>query len=230
MVPQVCAVWPGVEPSRSVQALLGDLVRHLTDRAGSEVAASVWARRRGTDWWLASTGDRVDRCDVAQGPGPRESVLDTGERLVLPDIRLDDRWRPWRDVVLGQEFRTVVVLSATLARGDRLSLSLYGDGPEICEDDTVHRAGGFVTQMASLVDLHATIPERSHLGGPGSARRAHATVEQAVGVLMERRGCDESEAMHVLTVTAEARSTTVEQVADAVVEGAIGQRAEQRHP
>jgi AmiR/NasT family two-component response regulator len=56
------------------------------------------------------------------------------------------------------------------------------------------------------------------------------TVEQAVGVLMERRGCDATEALHVLTVTAAARSSTVEQVAEAVVEGAVSTATLHRLP
>jgi AmiR/NasT family two-component response regulator len=47
---------------------------------------------------------------------------------------------------------------------------------------------------------------------------------------MERRGCDATEALHVLTVTAAARSSTVEQVAEAVVEGAVSTATLHRLP
>jgi hypothetical protein len=125
----------------------------------------------------------------------------------------------------------VTVLHADLTRGDQVSLTLYGDRPESCPESVVERARRFVVQMASLVDLHATIPERSDLPGGGAGyRRRHVTVEQAVGVLMERRGCDATEALHVLTVTAAARSSTVEQVAEAVVEGAVSTATLHRLP
>jgi hypothetical protein len=230
MAQEACAVWPGVEPARSVDALLGDLLVHATAQAGSPVEGSVWARRRGTDWWLASSGDRVDRCDAAavRADGPRSVP---GEALHVPDVSQEQRWHRWREVVLGQHFRSVTVLHADLTRGDQVSLTLYGDRPESCPESVVERARRFVVQMASLVDLHATIPERSDLPGGGAGyRRRHVTVEQAVGVRMERRGCDATEALHVLTVTAAARSSTVEQVAEAVVEGAVSTATLHRLP
>jgi hypothetical protein len=230
MAQEACAVWPGVEPARSVDALLGDLLVHATAQAGSPVEGSVWARRRGTDWWLASSGDRVDRCDAAavRADGPRSVP---GEALHVPDVSQEQRWHRWREVVLGQHFRSVTVLHADLTRGDQVSLTLYGDRPESCPESVVERARRFVVQMASLVDLHATIPERSDLPGGGAGyRRRHVTVEQAVGVLMERRGCDATEALHVLTVTAAARSSTVVQVAEAVVEGAVSTATLHRLP
>lgn len=233
MAPEVCAVWPGVEPARSIDALLGDLVAHAA-RSGAVVQGSVWARLRGTHWRLASTDERVDRCEVAAvGPdGPRGPGHGPGQPILVPDVRTEQRWQPWCEVVLGQRFRSVTVVSAALTRGEQVSLSLYADHPDACTDALVHRATGFATQMASLVDLHATIPERQSPPpfGTSSSRRRHATVEQAVGVLMERRGCDATEALHVLTVTAEARSTTLEQVAGAVVEGAVTSEDARRLP
>ncbi|HEY0186166.1 MAG TPA: ANTAR domain-containing protein [Cellulomonas sp.] len=231
MAPDI-GVWPGLEPARSVDALLGDLVAHAA-QAGAAVQGSVWARRRGTDWRLASTGDRVDRCEAAavRADGPRAPGRGPEQQILVPDVQVEQRWQHWCEVVLGQRFRSATVLSASLARGDQVSLSLYADQPDVWADALLRRATGFAVQMASLVDLHATIPERraARPSGGASQRRRHATVEQAVGVLMERRGCDAAAALRVLTVMATARSTTVEQVAGAVVEGAAVPDDAHRH-
>lgn len=240
----VCAVWPGPEPARSVVALLVDLLEVLHGRTGSDGEAAVHARRRGTDWFVTASGARLTADGGAHvtGPGPWTGVLGAGTPLVLPDVaaaRADghrglvgpdgpgaapgvpglDRWGP---DVLARGFRCVVAVPAPLPRGGCAVLTLYLDDAGACGPEVVRRAGGFAQQIASLIDLHSTIPARGPAAEPvGPAARVRATVDHAVGVLMEARGCDEDEARHVLSVLAAEQHRPLEVVALSVVQHAV---------
>lgn len=219
---ETCAVWPGAEPARSVLALLDDLVTIVERRTGSRVEGTVHARRRGADWLVASTGDRAARCDLdPDGRRPWRAALDSSAAVVLPDLRAEeDGWEPWRLAALAEGFRCVAALPAPLARGGHAALSLYVDDPGSCGPDVVRRATGFVGEMASLIELHSSIPAREPVV-PSAARRTRASVDHAVGVLMELRGCGEDEARHVLQVLGAAQGRPTEAVAQLVVQHAM---------
>jgi len=222
---EVCAVWPGSEPARSVLALLDDLIGLVTGRTGSPAEGAVHAHRRGADWLIASAGERLTRTGAAaDGAGPWRAALGTGAPVVLPDLRDADGpvAEPWRAAALRAGFRGVLALPAPLARGGTAALTLYLDEPGSWEPEVVRRAGGFAGEMASLIELHSTIPAREPaVSEVEAARRTRASVDHAVGVLMEVRGCDEVEARHVLDVLGASQGRTLEAVAASVVRHAV---------
>jgi len=225
---EVCAVWPGAEPARSVLALLDDLVGLVTARTGGAAEGAVHARRRGTDWLIASTGDRLTRSGAAvDHAGPWRAALGAGAPLVLPDLREDAgragrAGEPWRAAALRAGFRGVLALPVPLHRGGTTALTLYLDAAGACGPEVLRRAGGFAGEMASLIELHSTIPAREPaLSEAEAARRTRASVDHAVGVLMEVRGCDEDEARHVLEVLGASQGRTLDAVAASVVRHAV---------
>lgn len=221
---EVCAVWPGTEPARSVRALLDDLVQVVTGRTGSAAEGAVHARRRGADWLITTAGDRLARSGgtTTDGSGPWRDVLGTGEPLVLADLRDADGAHPWQRGALAAGFRGVLALPAPLARGGAAALTLYLDDPGACGPEVVRRATGFAEEMASLIELHSTIPAREPaLPESEAARLTRASVDHAVGVLMEVRGLDEDEARRVLEVLRASQGRTLEAVAASVVRHAV---------
>lgn len=222
---EVCAVWPGTEPARSVLALLDDLLAVVADRTGSAAEGAVHAHRRGADWLIASTGFRLARTGAAvDHAGPWRAALRADEPLVLPDLReaTGPDAEPWRAGALRAGFRGVLAVPAPLHRGGTAALTLYLDEPGSCEPEVVRRAGGFAGEMASLIELHSTIPAREPAPSEAEAARlTWASVDHAVGVLMEVRGCDEEEARHVLEVLGASQGRTLEAVAASVVRHAV---------
>jgi hypothetical protein len=222
---EVCAVWPGTEPARSVLALLEDLARLVTGRTGSPVEGAVHAQRRGADWLIASAGDRLTRTGAAaDGTGPWRDAVGAGAPLVLADLRdaAGPAAGPWRAAALRAGFRSVLAIPAPLSRGGTAALTLYLDEPGSCDPEVVRRAAGFAGEMASLIELHSTIPARDPvLPEAEAARLTRASVDHAVGVLMEVRGCDEEEARHVLDVLRASQGRTLEADAAAVVRRAV---------
>ena len=222
---EVCAVWPGAEPARSVLALLDDLGRLVARRTGSPVEGAVHAHRRGADWLIASAGDRLTRTGAAaDGAGPWRDAVGSGTPLVLPDLRdaTGPGTGPWRAAALRAGFRCVLAVPAPLTRGGAAALTLYLDEPGSCDPEVVRRASRFAGAMASLIDLHSTIPARDPvLPEAEAARLTRASVDHAVGVLMEVRGCDEDEARHVLEVLRASQGRSLEAVAASVVRHAV---------
>lgn len=215
------AASPGSEPERSVRAMLEDLVRSAAAATGAPAEATVRVRRRDGDHLLAAVGDRAAACDDADGGAPWRTVLDDPVAVVLPDLAGASAWPGWRDAAVSAGFGSAVVVAAEVPRGGRVALGLHLDAPGAAGPAEVRRTTGFAGQVASLIALHSTIPVRP-APAPAvlSARRSRAGVEQAVGALMEVRGCPEDEARHVLAVLAVEQGRSVEAVAASVVEHA----------
>ncbi len=221
----VRAAGTGAEPGRSVLALLDDLAALVRERTAGGGELTVHARRRDLDRLIAATGPRAERVDALGADVPWRTVLDAPGPVILTDLRSASgcaAWPRWREATVAAGFGSAVVVGADLPRGGGSVLSLYLDEPGAVAPQVVRRVAGFAGQIASLIGLHDTIParERPHRP-PGAQRRSRASVEQAVGVLMEVRGCDEREARHVLTVLAGRQGRTLESVAGAVLDRAV---------
>lgn len=219
------ATGAGAEPGRSVLALLDDLVALVRERTTRGGELTVHVRRRDVERLVAATGPRAERVGEVEADAPWRSVLDAPGPVVLTDLRSTSgcaAWPRWRDATLAAGFGSAVVVGADLPRGGGSVLSLYLDEPGAVEPQVVRRVAGFAGQIASLIALHDSIPARERPHRPaGAQRRSRASIEQAVGVLMEVRGCDEHEARHVLTVLAGRQGRTLESVAGAVLDRAV---------
>lgn len=221
----VLAAGAGAEPGRSVLALLDDLVAVVRDRTSRGAELTVHARRRDLDQLVAAAGPRAERVAGIRSDVPWRTVLDAPGPVILTDLRSASgcaAWPRWREAAVAAGFGSAVVVGADLPRGGGSVLSLYLDGTGAVEAQVVRRVAGFAGQIASLIALHDTIPARRHPERPsGVQRRSRASIEQAVGVLMEARGCDDREARHVLTVLAGRQGRPLEQVAGAVLDSAV---------
>jgi len=201
--------------------MLEDLVRSAGAAGGGVAEATVRVRRRGGDGELAAVGLRGRACDAVR-EAPWCAALDGADALVLPDLRAAAAWPGWRDAAVAAGFGSVVVVGTAVPRGGRVALSLYLEAPGADDAALVRRVTGFAGQVASLVGLHSTIPaRRAPVPVAAAGRRSRAGVEQAVGALMEVRGCPEDEARHVLAVLAAEQGRTLETVAASVVEHAV---------
>jgi hypothetical protein len=213
------------EPARSVLALLDDLVALVRERTARGAELTVHTRRRDLDRLVAATGPRAAGVDETRADTPWRTVLGAPGPVILTDLRSASgcaAWPRWREATVAAGFGSAVVVGATLPRGGAAVLSLYLDEPGAVDAQVVRRVAGFAGQIASLIALHDTIPARGRPARPVEApRRSRASIEQAVGVLMEVRGCDEREARHVLTVLAGRQGRPLEQVAGSVLDRAV---------
>lgn len=221
----VRAAGTGAEPARSVLALLDDLVGLVRERTAGGAELTVHARRRDLERLVAATGPRVEHVDAIALDVPWRTVLGAPGPVILTDLRSASgsaAWPLWREATVAAGFGSAVIIGAGLPRGGASALSLYLEAPGAAGPEIVRRVAGFAGQVASLIALHDTIPARERPGPAASvSRRSRACVEQAVGVLMEIRGCDEREARHVLTVLAGQQGRTLESVAGAVLDRAV---------
>lgn len=214
------AASPGSEPARSVRAMLEDLVRSAAAATGAPAEATARVRRRDGDREAGAVGERAPACDAGDD-APWRTVLDEPHAIVLPDLTAASAWPRWREAAVAAGFGSALVVAAEVPRGGRVALTLHLDAPGAAGPAEVRRAAGFAGQVASLIALHSSIPIRP-APAPAvlTARRSRAGVEQAVGALMEVRGCPEGEARHVLAVLAAEQGRSVEAVAASVVEHA----------
>lgn len=147
--------WPAPALTRATTGLLGDLTAWVSDRTGCQVALSAWARRR--DVCRPLMPEDPLRA-VVDADGPLHDALGTGEAVVVPDLRAEERWAPWRRRVLTQGFAGAAALTHPLRYGRWAVLALYVGDQDALTEPVLARTQQYTDQIASLTDLHSMIP------------------------------------------------------------------------
>jgi GAF domain-containing protein len=187
-------------------------------------SVTLW-RDDGHPYTVVSTSDLARDIDNAQYESMQGPCLDasrTGETYEITDMRTDGRWPTFAAVAVRRG--ALSSLSVPLSvRGRSLgALDLYSDQPDGFRDAV--RAGQAFAAQASVAIANAELHDASRaLAREIDERlRRRATIDQAVGVLMARHGCD-AEAAAALLAEETARAGGDElAVARRVVEDAAG--------
>lgn len=157
----IMSTWPAPALTRATVGLLGDLTAWVSDRTGCQVALSAWARRRDVCRPLMPEDPLRT---VLDADGPLRGALGTGEAMVVPDLRGEERWGPWRRQVLTQGFAGAAALTCLLRFGQWTVLALYVGDQEALTEPVLTRTQAYTDQIASLTDLHSMIPSDYPVG------------------------------------------------------------------
>lgn len=163
---------------------------------------------------VAHTDDtalRADQLQIVYGQGPCLTALEAGAAHRIDDAATDTRWSTWGVVVAAIGIRSV--LTVRLAGGDGQtvgSLNLYA-----------HRTNAFDVDdeaIAHILATHATIAlEKVRLESRiRSAIDGRAAVGQAQGIVMERYGLSDDQALSLLVRYSRQRNVELELIADEV--------------
>jgi GAF domain-containing protein len=140
--------------------------------------------------------------DVFQVDGAGLLLLDEGGA----DLGADPRWPSVGPLAAGHGVRAVLGVPVDLPEGPVGTLNVYAARPHRWDDADVAAIQAYTRVIASL--LRTAV--RAHVSGKaaGQLQRAldhRSLIEQAKGVIMERRGLDQQAAFDLLR--AQARST-----------------------
>ncbi len=219
-------VRPSGELARSVQGMLTQIVGHASELTTRPVEGAVCLRRSGTDLWLARSSAPAELCDRwsdGRTITPRDAARSTAAVVVVPDVRQDPRWGPWRQAALEHRFLAAAVFPAPVARADAATLSLYFGSAGAVTPDLRQRAQVLALQVAALIELHLIIRVQSDtVRDLLAAHRVHAVVDQAVGVLVAERRCTVEDAYDLLTLMARRHDLRLTDLAERVVARATG--------
>jgi GAF domain-containing protein len=226
--PELAAIRIADQPVAAILQRAAELAHGLLPAAACSSVAVIDDRRRCT---FAVSGPLAAVLDERQYPpayGPATAVFVTGAPVEIPDTAVDDRFTDFSPQAARHGVRWTFSLPVPLGTGARASVTSYGAGDPL--DDADRRLlAGFTMQVAATLAnsvSYAAAAERADQLQEAMASRA--TIEQAKGIIMDRRGCTPDDAFAVLREASTRSNRKLRDIARVVVVGVQDQRAAPR--
>jgi len=152
------------------------------------------------------------------GEGPCvDAFLEDGP-VIAGDLGADPRWPSVGPLAAGHGVRAVLGVPIDLREGPVGTLNVYAAQPHRWDDSDVAAIQAYTRVIASL--LRAAV--KAHVSGKAATQLQQALdhrslIEQAKGVLMERRGLDQQAAFELLRARARSTRRRLDVVAREVV-------------
>ena len=200
----------GVDPADTgLDAALELAVAETDDLFGVDGAGLMLVDADGVLRGTAATdgpGGMLESLQEQFGEGPCvDAFLEDGP-ILAGDLAADPRWPSVGPLAAGHGVRAVLGVPIDLRDGPMGTLNVYASHPRRWDDGEVAAIQAYTRVIASL--LRSAV--QAHVSGRAATQLQQALdsrslIEQAKGVLMERRGLDEQAAFEVLRT--QARST-----------------------
>ena len=152
------------------------------------------------------------------GEGPCvDAFLEDGP-VLADDMAADPRWPSVGPLAAGHGVRAVLGVPIDLPEGPVGTLNVYAARPHRWDEADVAAIQAYTRVITSLLRAAA----RAHVSGKAATQLQHALdsrslIEQAKGVLMERRGLDQQAAFDLLRSRARSTRRRLDEVARQVV-------------
>ncbi|MFL6240173.1 MAG: ANTAR domain-containing protein [Actinomycetes bacterium] len=215
-----------------LQDVLADVAALATASIPDADGASVASVRNGRAETFAATDGTVRAVDnaqysVEQGPcveAGRDGAVHLSQHL--PD---DSRWPVLADA--AAEHGLGSVLSVPIPNGTEApvgTLNLYARRPDaFCDQDTRDAVGFAKYAGYAIASARERDEARTLASQLAEAMQSRGVIDQAIGVLMAREGCDAAEAMETLRRTSQQANRKVREIAELLVASADRRNAAQ---
>ena len=219
-----------MNPRPTHPILLDDRDRAMLERLAETAAATVVPAasytvtlRQGDRPVTAVTNDvcafALEELQRAAAVGPGLDCLRTGSVVSVPDLALEERWPGYRHAARRYGLRSLLSLPMTRGQETVGALNLYGfDHADTFAPETEAVCAAVAGQAALALEVlnwNAEATEIMHRAERQLAQRA--AINQAVGIVMVQRRCDDTQALAWLREQAElSRRPLAEVAADLV--------------
>jgi GAF domain-containing protein len=154
------------------------------------------------------------------GEGPCVDAFLEDAPVLAGDLGADPRWPSVGPLAARHGVHAVLGVPVDLREGPVGTLNVYAAQPHHWDDGDVAGIQAYTRVIASL--LRAAV--QAHVSGRAATQLQHALdhrglVEQAKGVIMERRGLDQQAAFELLRARARSTRRRLDEVARETVEG-----------
>jgi len=216
---------PGSETPAPAPADLADAL-HETVRMAARLlradgAGLVLVDEAGAARWATATSAGALAFGQAErdlGGGPSADALDRDRTVWTRDVRADRRWPRLGPAASGHGVRAV--LAAPVRAGGRpfATCAVVAETPRLWREDEVQTIGTLAAMTGRLLAVAAEAAQQRRLATQlREALDSRVVIEQAKGVLMERKGLVPSHAFHLLRQLARSSGRRVVDVAADVI-------------
>ena len=207
--------------------VVGPFLTSITDLAAAVVpgviAASVTLVSEAAPTTPGFTGRLAWELDQQQyrlGGGPCLAAALEGEHVDVVDVRTDPRWPAYAATASVRGSLSSLSVSLATLGGPQAALNLYAGEAGAFTDPGARRVAVRVAQSAAagLGALRAAERATSRADGMERAMDSRAAIEQAKGILMERRRVTAATAFELLTTASQHTNRKLRDVATQLVE------------
>lgn len=214
------AVLPGDLPG--VAAYLVSTTELAVRLVPGVTAASVTvlsAARAQTPAFTGQLALDLDQVQYELGDGPCMHAASTGSAVEIVDALDDARWPDYAGAAVARGARSSLSVPLGIAGEPTGALNLYGERAAAFTDEQVRRSAAHVGSataagLTALLDLATAAARAVNLE---SAMGSRAVIEQAKGILMERRRMTADAAFDVLKTASQTTNRKLRDVAEHLV-------------
>lgn len=161
----------------------------------------------------------LDQVQYELGNGPCMHAASTGSPVEIVDALADPRWPDYAGAAAARGARSSLSIPISISGEPAGALNLYGERVAAFTDEQVRRSAGHVGNCAAvgltaLLELATADARAGHLE---SAMGSRAVIEQAKGILMERRRVTADAAFDVLKNASQVTNRKLRDVAEHLV-------------
>jgi GAF domain-containing protein len=207
---------------------IGDVLYHLNDTVSDVLRAAGAGIMLGTEGnlqFVTASDARVSQAERLQDEldaGPCHEAFTGGRRVIIADLRAEDRWPEFTTQVIGLGLHAIAALPMK-AFGEVIgALNVYRDEPgEWSEEDL--DAGELLSAVASGYILNAQRLQASQRLAEQLqiALDSRVIIEQAKGILAAKLGTDPDSAFNLLRRHARSANRKLHDVANDVVRNGL---------
>ena len=214
----------GVDPvDTGLVAALELAVAETDDLLGVDGAGLMLLSADGVLRYVAASDEPGRMLEALQeqfGEGPCVDAFLADAPVLGDDLDADPRWPSVGPLAAAHGVRAVLGVPIDLREGPVGTLNVYAAKPHRWDDGHVAAIQAYARVIASL--LRSAV--QAHVSGKAATQLQQALnhrslIEQAKGVLMERRGLDQQAAFELLRTRARSTRRRLDEVAREVVSG-----------
>lgn len=194
----------------SVERFLQVLADRALTLAPAVQGAGITLERRGRPVTVVSSGTgapELDEAQYGQDDGPCLQALRTGEEVDVGDMLDEPRWGPYPAYAAACGTRSSLSLPIAAHTHTAGALNLYSPKAPGFADADLTGLRSLAAQATGAIALAQRLADaREYADDLRTAMESRAVIDQAIGVIMGRRGCRADEAFGLLRAASQRRN------------------------
>lgn len=171
---------------------------------------------------VAHTGSlaiELDERQYEQGYGPcLDSIAGDGEPFIVNDMQTEQRWPDWAKAAAALGAGSSICIPIPLQRKVSAALNIYSTARDAFDEAAVEVGSNFAAYAGVvLANMHLYETQGQVAEQLQQAMQSRAVIEQAKGILMGQRRCNEQEAFDILTRFSQEANLELREMAEALI-------------
>jgi PAS domain-containing protein len=200
---------------------LREVVKLIVGHLGADGGALTLGEEDDALGWVTATSQPaylLARVEQDFGEGPGVEACAAGRPVATPDVRVEQRWPRSGPVVASHDVRAVLAAPVRVEGRPVGVLTVVAASSRLWSEGEAHAINAYAAMLGRLLVIAADAVKQRRLAGQlRTALDTRIVIEQAKGVLMERKMLPPSQAFQVLRRMARSSSRKLVDVAADII-------------